>query len=199
MRIPVPPEVPELHGKRAALLLRALSASGFHTTQYQDQHARCCQIPKRHPFECTARRPSRRRFPANPMRDSRFVRFETNCTFLASRGAHFHLPSERRLLSSIVLSRRVIHSAFSASSNPSSHFSAIRTQKARHYAIALRCSSFVLTSLRPLCLCVKLSSPSQFSTDHPRVRAMPASSFDGFTGVGQPTTSINHRSCKPSP
>src|SRR6266446_7044675 len=87
MRIPVPPETPELGGGSFASPLRLPRNScfdlaqgqdccrnqGLHTEQCQwvrkvfrehrDYCAGYCQIRERYPFECSTRRPSRRRFP----------------------------------------------------------------------------------------------------------------------------------------
>src|SRR6266576_3484033 len=113
VRIPVPPEVPELRRKRGASPLRALRNSGLYKAQNQDhrrnqrlhtnqhhgmrkifrkhrnQRTRCRQISKRHPFECAARRPRCRRFLREQRRDAFFLRFETSRTLLTSRGIDF--------------------------------------------------------------------------------------------------------------
>src|SRR5216684_1137200 len=78
--------------------------------KHRDQRARYRQVPQRHPFKCSARRPSCRCFPDEPRRDPIRPLFETDCALVPSSGAHFRAPGERRLISSILLPLHFVHS-----------------------------------------------------------------------------------------
>src|SRR5260370_4731199 len=80
----------------------------------RDQCARYRQVPQRHPFKCSARRPSCRCFPDEQRRDPICPLFETDCALVPSTGARFRAPGERRLISSILLPLHFVHSKVSS-------------------------------------------------------------------------------------
>src|SRR5712691_7298436 len=75
-------------------------------------------------------------------------------------------------------------------------FCAPRTQ---HHAIAGGNSFFSVIARRSLSLWVRFFLSSQNRTGHPRVRAMPARFFEGFTAAGLPTAASSQRSLVVSP
>src|SRR5260370_41010601 len=160
--------------------------------KHRDQRARYRQVPQRHPFKCSARRPSCRCFPDEPRRDPIRPLFETDCALVPSSGAHFRAPGERRLISSILLPLHFVHSRSPV---------LLLASGDRRLLLFLLCdASFTaLVPIRSVRLCVIFSFPSQLRIGHPRIRAILASSFIGFTAAGRPATSISQRSFKLSP
>src|SRR6267143_4088520 len=216
MRIPVPPEVPEFL-RRCRTSIPVCPCSCFQAAQNQDnrryqclhaeqlhgmskifrkhgnQRARCRQVSQRHPFECAARRPSRGHFPGAQRRDSLLLRFETCRTLLTPRGIHFCAPSERRVISSVVLSLPLIHSAFSGLTK-----SIRQCLCKQNYAIALRHLSS-LRLFRALCVSALgfLFLPNPEPATLASALCSQGLSTDSPLPAGQPPPSTtDHSSCR---
>src|SRR5260370_1066442 len=219
MRIPVPPEMPELRRKRVASPVRALRNLRFYTAQCQndrgnqslypdqlqpvckifrkhrDHRTRCRQISQRHPLECAARRPRCRHFAGEASRDSLLLCFEAGRMLLTSRGGHFRTPRERCFIPSTVLSPHFLHSGLSDVTSSVRPFRPAPHK--RHSTIqSLQAAFSSPRALSPLCLsplCFRLP-PNPARANHASAPRPQGLSTDSLPQAGQPPPATTDRS-----